>query len=155
MSETQAREGSKLPILVTILLLAVVGAFFVIAFASATGQSVQDAHVTPVASAYLDIVQPLLVDADPERGAKLARETYECYACHIAGSGNVAPSFEGLGELAAQRRAPMTAEAYLYEAIVYPAVHVVDGYAASMPANYGTRLSEQELGDIIAYLLQK
>jgi len=151
-SNTPAK-GNKAPIIITIIMMAVVGAFFVIAFAASSAQSAQDLSVTPIAEAYMDIVTPLLANADPVRGEKLVKETYECYACHIAGSGNLAPAFEGLGAIAAERRAPMKAEAYLYEAIVYPTVHVVEGYAASMPANYETRISDEEMGDILAYLL--
>ena len=36
---------------------------------------------------------------------------------------------------------------------MYPAAHMVEGFANTMPANYKTRLTEQELGDIIAFLL--
>jgi hypothetical protein len=60
-----------------------------------------------------------------------------------------------LGERAATRREPLTAAAYIYESILYPAAHVVADYPNVMPQNFPQRLSNKELGDLIAYLLQQ
>ena len=91
-------------------------------------------------------------DADPTNGASLI-EQYECVACHRIAVNNIAPKFVDIAERAATRRPPLTAAAYIYESIVHPAAFVVDGYNTVMPQNFRDRLSDRELGDIIAYLL--
>ena len=103
---------------------------------------------------YMDIVIPLLESADPERGAELV-ETHGCNACHAGEAADiVAPSHEGLADRAGERVPPLTAAAYIYEAIIYPAAHIADDYPASMPPNYAALIPDNELGDIIAYLLE-
>ncbi len=103
---------------------------------------------------YMDIVNPLLENAHPERGAELI-ETYGCSACHAGEAADiVAPSHQGLAVRAVERVPPLTAAAYIYEAIIYPPAHIADDYPASMPPNYATLIPDDELGDIIAYLLE-
>jgi len=90
--------------------------------------------------------------ADARRGAELSA-AYECALCHLQGDGSAAPLFPGLGDLAAQRRPPLNAEQYLYEAIVYPSAYLLPGYSDAMPSNYGERLTTAEIADLIAYML--
>jgi cytochrome c551/c552 len=98
-------------------------------------------------------VNGLLQNANADNGALLIEE-YGCVACHRLGvASDVAPTFEGIAERAATRRPPLSAADYLYESIIDPAVYIVEGYQPAMPQNYPDRLSDQELGDIIAYLL--
>jgi hypothetical protein len=66
----------------------------------------------------------------------------------------------GIGSRAAERltQPDYTGEAaspeqYLFEAIVAPDVHLVEGYQPLMPKNYGEILTDQNLADLIAYLL--
>jgi len=97
-------------------------------------------------------VAAIMPNADPVRGEQ-HMTTYACAACHVAGAANhVAPPFTG-ADVAATRRPPLTAEEYLYEAIVNPGAYIVEGYPNSMPQDYRTRISPQEIGDMIAYLL--
>ena len=90
--------------------------------------------------------------ADADIGAGLINE-YECYTCHVLGDGSQSPLFDGIGNFAGERRPPLSAEQYLYEAIVFPGVFIVEDYSDSMPNNYDERLSQQEVGHMIAYLL--
>jgi hypothetical protein len=47
-----------------------------------------------------------------------------------------------------------SAEEYLIESVVLPNVFLVDGYQENvMPANYGERLTAQDLADLLAYML--
>jgi mono/diheme cytochrome c family protein len=110
--------------------------------------------IEPVsATAYRDRVAALLANADPTN-AESAIQTYGCPACHRAGAANgIAPLWVDIAYRAATRRPPMPAAAYLYESIVHPEAYVVEGYPNSMVPNFGSRISDQELGDIIAYLL--
>ncbi len=107
---------------------------------------------SPSDGAYQAELEVALAGADADLGADLS-ETNECSACHLMGDGSMAPLFFGLANVAGQRRASLTAEQYLYEAIVYPSVHLVGDYTDSMPNNYGDRLTTQEIGHLIAFLL--
>ena len=49
----------------------------------------------------------------------------------------------------------MSASAYLYDSIVHPTDYIVEGYAPSMAQDFGQRLTQQELADIVAYLLEQ
>ncbi|MCU0495887.1 MAG: cytochrome c [Anaerolineae bacterium] len=114
---------------------------------------VADADLTE--TTYLETVSALLTNADPIRGEQAIR-SQGCLSCHgeSAVAVNLAPTFEGIALTAMQRRPPLTASAYLYEAIVYPDTHLVTGYTTVMPGNYGD-LPQDALGDMLAYLLTK
>ncbi len=84
-------------------------------------------------------------------GEKLSAQN-ECNACHMEGDGSAAPLFAGLADAAALRREGLDAEQYLYEAIVHPSAHLVEGYSDAMPQNYADRLSLPEIGHLIAYI---
>lgn len=150
---TANKRPARWPLLVGIVLLVGFGIIFVFEFivASTTPGEQPAAEIT--ADTYMDVVAPMLADADPQNGEALLTQ-YGCAACHIVGAeNNVAPSFVDMAERAATSRPPLTAEAYLYESIVHPAVYLVEGYAPSMAQDYRERLTDDELGDIIAYLL--
>ena len=105
------------------------------------------------ADTYLDRVMPLLENADPGRGAELL-QARGCEACHGGeNAGRLAPDHNLLAEVAGERRPPLSPEAYIYESILYPGAYHVDGFPDNMPRKYGDLLSEEEIGDIIAYLL--
>lgn len=95
-----------------------------------------------------------LPDGDAARGEQIfAAQT--CKTCHV--DLGVGPSFPGsppLGTIAATRKAGYAAELYLYESIVAPNSYVVPGFQKDiMPAEYATTLTEQELADLISYLV--
>lgn len=137
-------------VVATALLIIVVILFLVEAFSFNQGA----VGIEPLsASAYRQRVDALLANANPA-DADAAIQKYGCPACHRQGAANgIAPSWVGVAERAATRRPPMPADAYLYESIIHPEAFLVDGYPNSMVPNFGTRISDQELGDIIAYLL--
>ena len=59
-----------------------------------------------------------------------------------------------MAETAATRVEGESAPAYFYNSIVHPNDYVVDGYAPGvMIQTYGDTLSDQDLADIIGYLL--
>lgn len=93
-----------------------------------------------------------LQDASAARGEALIVE-YACSVCHIAGGGRVAPPFAGIADRAASRRPHLSAGQYLFESIVQPGDYLVAGYANAMPGNFANRLSQADIGHIIAYLL--
>lgn len=92
------------------------------------------------------------LDANPANAEALIVR-YGCAACHRNASAQIAPQFIGIAERAGERDPELSAFAYLYQSITDPAAHIVEDYTNAMPANYGQRLTDQELADLIAYLL--
>jgi hypothetical protein len=58
-----------------------------------------------------------------------------------------------MGERAATRVEGMSAEEYLHESIVDPSAYVVEDFAPIMPTDYADKLSEDEITNLIAYIL--
>ncbi len=107
------------------------------------------AEVTPVALESLPA-------GDAAAGEVLFSGQAACSACHALEPDKrlVGPSLAGVAARAAAIRPDATAAAYLLESIVNPDAHVVAGYDAGlMPANFGQRLSAQQLADLVAYLM--
>lgn len=156
MNAAPNRGAARWPVIIVVGFFILITVIFVIAFVTTTESEMAAANQTTdalTADTYVEQVVGLLQNANAENGALLIEE-YGCIACHRLGvSSKVAPAFEGIAERAATRRPPLTAADYLYESIIHPAAFVVEGYQPAMPQNYPDRLSDQELGDIIAYLL--
>lgn len=75
-----------------------------------------------------------------------------CNGCHFQYTSG-APSLYGLGETAATRIEGMSAEDYIYEAIVDPDAFIVKGFPRGIhPAYYGERLSAEEVWMMVAYI---
>lgn len=149
-------NSSRWPVYLVIALFIAVTALFLIEFVVSTEDEMTVISQPPVelsAETYADRVSRLLADASPERGAKLV-EQHLCTACHREGvASKIAPAFVGISERAATRRPPLTAPAYIYESITNPLAFTVEGFSPVMPQDYPARLSHQDLGDIIAYLM--
>ncbi|NPA06564.1 MAG: hydrogenase iron-sulfur subunit [Chloroflexi bacterium] len=103
----------------------------------------------------------LRTQGDPEMGRKLFLEEVPgvnagCRLCHSLEPGVqlVGPSLAGIGTRAATRVPGMTAEEYLYQSIVDPDAYVVPGYPAGlMPPDARERLTEEQIQDLVAFLL--
>lgn len=85
---------------------------------------------------------------------------YGCQACHgladAGAAGVLGPSLEDIGESAAGRVPGLSAYDYLRQAIVDPGATLVPGFAAGlMPADFGERLTAQELDLMVRYLLER
>jgi mono/diheme cytochrome c family protein len=105
-----------------------------------------------------------LPEGDPANGEQIAT-ALACTACHIAaptGPAWLATAEQpGIGTRASERLTDpnytgqaATPEQYLFEAIVNPNVYLVPGFAANiMPGQYSTQLTDQDMADLIAYLL--
>lgn len=150
--ETVVKPKLALPVVVGVVILVIFGGFFLVEFALSSIEGVDATPVPASADAYRERVDALLVNANPANGEAVL-ERYQCLACHRYAGETVAPQFTGIAERAPQRRPPMPADAYLYESIVNPGAYVIEGYANSMIQNFESQISDQELGDIIAYLL--
>lgn len=84
-----------------------------------------------------------------------------CLGCHQLNDSQlaVAPSWANMGDVAVARAQQLQLAGpaeYLYQSIVQPNVYIVEGYNIGvMPQTYGDTLSEQDLADIITYLLSQ
>jgi len=100
-------------------------------------------------------VAALLATANPANGEQLTVAN-GCIACHSLQEGvvMVGPSWHNVGAAAPTRVTGQSAAAYLYQSIVSPNAHVVDGFQPNlMPPTYRDALTAPQLADIIAYLL--
>ena len=156
MTVPSSSKTARWPVYLVIGLFVLVTIIFVVAFALTTETELVVAPTAVnelTANTYMDKVNILLQGADTSRGAALV-EQFACTACHREGAVNkIAPSWDGIAARAATRRPPLTAAAYIYESITNPTAYVVEGYNPAMPQNFSQQLSDQQLGDIIAYLL--
>jgi cytochrome c553 len=92
------------------------------------------------------------------RGAALfeqgVRGATACSKCHRTDSVDQAgPGLQGIGGRAGQRVDGQNATEYLFESILRPARYLVTGFSNLMPSDYATKLSAQQVADLIAYLL--
>jgi mono/diheme cytochrome c family protein len=101
------------------------------------------------------------ITGDVERGAQLFAqgqdETPPCSTCHQTVTGqfafSVGPNLAGIGERAGTRVDGLTAEEYLHQSILEPGRYIVSGYRDIMYPDYRAHLTEQNIRDLIAYLL--
>jgi nitric oxide reductase subunit C len=86
-----------------------------------------------------------------------------CVACHAVEADappGIGPSLVGVaGRSRETIQSPDytgqadTVEAYLWESIIHPQAHIIEGHMTTMPATYQQSLEEQEIADLVAYLL--
>lgn len=78
-----------------------------------------------------------------------------CHTCHADLSvGPALPGDPPLAVRAETRRPGYSADLYLYESIKVPNAYVVSGFQKDiMPADISETLSEQDLADLVAYLM--
>jgi mono/diheme cytochrome c family protein len=80
-----------------------------------------------------------------------------CGGCHVLGAlsaGVVGPPLTNIGTISATRVAGTSAEEYIRQSILNPNVFIVEGFAEGiMPQNWDELLSEDELNDLVAFLL--
>ena len=80
-----------------------------------------------------------------------------CGGCHTiegVSYGEVGPNLTQIGEVAATRKADLSAEEYIRESILNTNVYVVDGYQENiMPQNYDQQLNQSDLDDLVTFLL--
>jgi len=121
--------------------IVVVVSLFVLAGCSSSGSSFED-----------------LPEGDAANGEVIYYETINgapaCISCHtLTDETLVGPGLAGYSTVAATRVEGQSAEEYTYNAIVRPATHLVEGFGNLMYTEYGTKLSEQDIADLMAFLL--
>ena len=107
------------------------------------------------------------VVGDAARGKKLyesstlgPKSAEGCVTCHnydeSEGESDKAPYTAGTGTRAESRVPGMTGEEYIHESIFTPDAYVVENYnAGDMYQEWGKDLNEQQVADLIAYLLSE
>ena len=101
---------------------------------------------------------------DPEHG----REVFEtggelgltdCAGCHsldgidIESGSRKYPSLQGISDRAGERVPETSAVDYLRQSILDPGAYVVEGYKDNMEKGYKYGLTEEEVNDLVAFLL--
>jgi nitric oxide reductase subunit C len=79
-----------------------------------------------------------------------------CNTCHSLEEGVAlaGPSLAGIGAQAGSRVSGMAADDYLVQSVRQPDAHIVAGFGSGiMPGTYGSQLSEQQVKDLVAYLM--
>lgn len=105
-----------------------------------------------------------LPEGDPANGEQLYTIEYACSACHgnpaEDGSASVGPWLANIAADGATRQDGFTSADYVYESILLPLDFVAPECPngpcpepSTMPAEFGTRMSEQDMADILSFLL--
>jgi mono/diheme cytochrome c family protein len=78
-----------------------------------------------------------------------------CATCHSLEPGliGLGPSLAAAGAEAGGRVEGASAAVYLRESILAPNAYLVEGFAGIMPVTYGDELTEQQVADLVAFLL--
>jgi cytochrome c551/c552 len=93
---------------------------------------------------------------DPVRGKAVFEGAGACAACHQTTSDLtvVGPSLQNIADVAGERVEGMSAELYLRESILDPNKFLPpDTQAGLMPTTYELTLSDQDVDDLVAYML--
>jgi cytochrome c2 len=96
---------------------------------------------------------PTFSDPALIRGERVFKR--DCATCHSTkpGANLVGPSLDGIASRAGTREEGMDSRGYIQLSIIKPSEFVVDGFVDQMPATFGSSLSDEELENVIAYLM--
>lgn len=78
-----------------------------------------------------------------------------CTTCHALASGGfgLGPLMKGISQRASQRIPGLDGEAYLRQSILDPKAFIVPGYRDIMYPNFADHFTDQDIADLIAFLL--
>ena len=97
-----------------------------------------------------------LAAADPSKGETVALAN-GCTGCHSLDPNAVmtGPTWHNLADTATNRPAQSPA-LFIYDSIITPSAFVESGYPDGvMPKNFGETISQQDLANLVAYLLEQ
>jgi cytochrome c oxidase subunit 2 len=97
---------------------------------------------------------------NPLAAGRVVFNKYGCGACHTLNDaeagGVVGPSLNGIGDTAVKRVEGVEAIDYIRTSIVETNAYVVDGFSPGvMPADFGDRMTDEELDILAEYLLSQ
>ena len=109
---------------------------------------------SPSANSYADIP----TNGDVTHGAAIfvssVKDAPSCITCHRVDSITlVGPGLGGFATRAGSRVNGLSAREYAYQSIVSPARYMASGFSNLMYDQYGKKLEQQELADLLAYLM--
>ncbi|GEM_PF-972794 len=99
---------------------------------------------------------------DPVRGKEIFQvgvnnNAPACSTCHLVREGgfgmSLAPNLHDIATTGNERIETLSAEAYIRNSIIHPEDFVIPGYRDHMYTDYEKDLSEQDIADLIAYLM--
>jgi mono/diheme cytochrome c family protein len=124
--------------------------------------STEEATVEATAEATAEMTEAVLV-GDPVRGEDIFRHGLDgappCVSCHNptvalrGGFFSVGPGLKGVAERGATRIEGLTAPEYIEDSIRHPAHYVVAGFSPVMPTIFGEQYSDQDIADLVAFLM--
>ncbi len=104
-----------------------------------------------------DDVRQTIEGADVAAAETLALK-YGCVGCHAVDPNEVktGPTWHNAGDHAIIRVAGESPAQYLYQSITQPNAFITPGYPGNiMPQNFSELMTPEEIGDMVAYLLQQ
>ena len=127
---------------------------------SPTPAAPPEVTVSPTAEVTAEVTEAVRV-GDPLRGQEIFENGLNgapaCKSCHMTTAGhsmfNIAPNLKGIAERAALRVAGMTAPQYIEDSIRNPAAYLVSGFHAAMYPDFGKDYTDQDIADLVAYLM--
>src|SRR5690606_31488751 len=100
---------------------------------------------------------------DPKRGRQIFenggekyadKPQYHCIRCHsLDGGEGYGPSLQGISEQAGDRVPELSAVEYLRQSILEPDAFIIEGFSHSMGRIHSVLLNEEEIDDLIAFML--
>jgi mono/diheme cytochrome c family protein len=126
---------------------------------------VMPTETRPATSGKWPTLVSTLPAGDPARGEELYNIAFGCAACHgdpaVEGSNVVGPWHGQIAAEGATRIAGYSSADYLYESILLPSAFIFTecpqgactGPPSAMPANFGDRMTPQDMANVIAYML--
>ena len=96
-----------------------------------------------------------LASADASRGETVALAN-GCIGCHAVDPAvtMTGPTWHNLADTAANRAPGQSPASYIHESIVSPNAYIVPNYPSGvMPATYEEMISQEDLANLVAYLL--
>ncbi len=97
-----------------------------------------------------------VVEGAPEDRGRVIFLDAGCQGCHAVegiSTGIVGPDLTHIATVAGTRIEGTSAEDYLRESLLSPGAFLTEGYGDFMPATFGDSLSDQQLEDLLAFLL--
>jgi len=78
-----------------------------------------------------------------------------CAQCHatVPDTIVIGPSLNGIATRAATRVEGYSAEEYIERSILIPDFYLVEGFADTMPTNFGKELTSEELSALVSYVM--
>jgi hypothetical protein len=114
---------------------------------------------TPAPAPTADILGP----GDPEQGREVFetggekykdKPQYHCIRCHsLDGGEGYGPSLQGISAQAGDRVPELSAAEYLRQSILEPDAYIIEGFSHSMGSIHRVLLTEEEVNDLVAFML--